>query len=66
VRYSPTRPYSTNDETVIGAFERGQTTFKTVVGLAAPGASAGFKVYARTSGGNERRSATVTIKRPAD
>ena len=65
VRYSPTRPYSTNDETVIGAFAPGQTTFETVVGLAAPGASAGFKVYARTSGGNERGSAVVTIKRSA-
>lgn len=66
VRYSPTRPYSTSDETVIGAFAPGQTTFDTVVGLAAPGASAGFKVYAQTRGGNERGSATVTIKRPAD
>ena len=65
VRYSPAQPYRTDDETVIGAFAPGQTKFETMVGLSAPGALSAFKVYAKTRGGNERGSATVTIKRPA-
>ena len=39
--------------------------FSTLVGLAAPGASASFRIYAVTASGNEKGSATVKVARPA-
>jgi hypothetical protein len=64
VRYSPgPTKYDTNDENAVGDMAVTDTTFQTNVGLAAPGSVAFYRVYAFTSTGNERGSATIKIIR---
>jgi hypothetical protein len=65
VRTAPGPTYKNDEESVVASVPAGTTTFSTAVGLAAPGASALFKVYVVVTTGNERGSAVVKITRPA-
>lgn len=65
IRTSPGSTYRTRDEVTVGSVPADATSFLTETGLAAPGATALFKVYVMTSTGNQRGSATVEIARPA-
>ena len=64
VRTSPGPKYSTAEESVVDEVLPGTLTLSTLEGLAAPGASAVFKVYVVLTTGNEKGSNVVRITRP--
>ena len=66
LRHCPGAEYSTEDEiTTASSPGTGPLEFLTLTGLAAPGATALFRVYVVTATGNESGSNTVSITRPA-
>ena len=66
MRHSPSPTYRTADEETVASHQPGDPfVFSTLAGLAAPGASARFRIYVVTATGNEKGSATVKVARPA-
>lgn len=66
IRFTAGPNYSTEDDTVIGNITDINTlVFLTDAGLTTPGATATFKVFVRTTTGNEKGSNTVLVTRPA-
>jgi hypothetical protein len=64
IRMSPGPTYNTEAETAIDKVARTETTFSTNAGLAAPGATALYRVYVVLTTANERGSNTVSVMRP--
>ncbi len=65
LRYTPGPEYDAEDESIDSSIPVGSAShFETLSGLPTPGVSASYRVYAITTEGNERASATVTIMRP--
>ena len=57
--------YNAEDENIVGNIATGSPLhFETLAGLATPGVTASFRLYAITAEGNERASDTVSITRP--
>ena len=57
--------YKTTEESVVGNFAQGATTFNTDAGLTQPGATALYKVYSLTVTGNEKGGTAMKLTRPA-
>lgn len=64
IRTSPGPKYDSSEESVIIDLPAGTLTYSTLEGLAAPGASAVYKVYVVLTTGNEKGSNVVRIVRP--
>jgi len=64
VRRSGATPYDTSTEQVVDTLPPGTLALSTNAGLAAEGATMGFKVYVVLTTANEKGSNTVTINRP--
>jgi len=65
LRYVPGPTYNAEDENIVGNIATGSPLhFETLAGLATPGVTASFRLYAITAEGNERASDTVSITRP--
>ena len=65
IRTAPGPTYKTKDETTIDTAADDVMHYETNVGLAAPGATALYRVYVVLTTGNEKGSATVSVTRPA-
>lgn len=64
VRTAPGPTYKTKDESTVGSVGPDVLTFSTDAGLAAPGATALFRVYTVTTAGREAGSLTLKLTRP--
>ena len=65
LRYVPGPTYNAEDENIVGNIATvSPLHFETLAGLATPGVTASFRLYAITAEGNERASDTVSITRP--
>lgn len=64
IRTAPGPVYKTKDETSIDTVADDILHYETNVGLAAPGATALYRIYVVLTTGNEKGSATVSVTRP--
>ena len=66
-RMTPGPNYSADDDVVVGNVANQDTLeFLTNAGLTAPGVTASYKVFVKTTTGNESGSNTVVVTRPAE
>lgn len=64
VRVTQGATYDPNNATVAGSVPPGELEFRTTEGLASPGDTAAFRVFAVLTGGDELESNTVVVTRP--